>query len=105
MLTLRQVEKICETGVDITFSRKRVTRDLMGEYDPGTLEAVIYLANNPSEFERDITLLHEMIHARDDMKAARLLNGRCDDVEQEAKETYQKRPYVLQYIKEFYGIK
>ncbi len=51
-----------------------------------------------------MTLLHELIHARDDRKG--LPNNRtCSPrVEREAEATFQRRPGVLALVKELYGI-
>ena len=98
--------------MDISFKRKQHPAGFKGEYDPGSLEVIVYLPQIESRSDKDITILHEFVHARDDVKAARqdkLRRGADneleDAVEKEAVETYQKRAYVLEFIKQLYRIR
>ena len=104
MLTKNNVIQLYNDGLVIRRRRKEHPRQLKGEYDPVGFEVNIYTKHLLSEHDRDMTLLHELIHARDDRKG--LPNNRtCSPhVEREAEATYQKRPGVLALIKELYGI-
>lgn len=109
MLTLKQIRELYQANLKIKFKKKHPQR-LKGEYDPGTLEAIVYIPNAESKEDRDITILHELIHARDDIKGLRTQYEKYkkkieDQVEKEAVETYKNRPYVLQFIKQLYDIK
>ena len=103
MLTLNQIIDIYRKGVEIKFKRKSKDNRIKGEYDPSTLEAIIYVNNNLSNEDKDITILHELIHARDDIKGKRL--NREKGVEREAIETYKESPEILEFIKALYKIK
>jgi len=102
MLTIDQVIKIYEEGFDLLL--KGVSRSgLKGELDPGTLEINIYQSNVDSEYDRDITILHEFIHARDEILPRDPLVD-CSLVDMEAMQTYEENPHVLQYIKELFEV-
>ena len=106
MLSVEQVIKLCEEDVRIRFRRKPRSDKLKGEYDPEDNEISVYLKNIDSKEERDITILHEFIHARDIWIKNLDTTGSCSErVEREATETYKKRPEVLAFIKEMYKIK
>ena len=104
MLTKNNVIQLYADGLTVRRRRKKHPQQLKGEYDPVGFEINIYTPHLTSERDRDITLLHEFIHARDDRKG--LVNHRaCSPrVEREAEATYQRRPLVLALIKELYGI-
>lgn len=102
MLTLCQVVRVCEAGVEV----KLVSGcgvSLCGEYDPGLKEVIIYRKNIFSEDDFRVTLLHEFIHARDDVY------GWCDPsedvVEAEAERTLRERRYVCEVLLELYGLR
>ena len=104
MLTIGQVTTCYKSNVVLRCSRKPKRDKRKGDYDPSTLEAIIYLQNIESEKDRDITILHELIHARDHIKSARSLDKCEDAIENEALATYSYRPYVLRYIRQLYKI-
>jgi len=114
MLTISQITRIYSECIDIKFKNKPHPEGLKGEYDPAALEVIVYRPAVKSSEDRDITLLHEFVHARDDTKAARLTCAEDYDgkavqlmeqkTEQEAIETYEKRPYALEFIKQIYRI-
>lgn len=104
MLTIHQVNTLYRDGVDIRFKKKKGSNRLKGEYDPNSLEGIIYMKEVESLEDRDITMLHEFIHARNGARGYRYKDVE-DVVETEAKKTYERRPEVLKYIKELYGIK
>lgn len=102
MLTKNNVIQLYNDGLVIRWHRKKHPQQLKGEYDPAGFEVNIYTHHLISEHDRDMTLLHELIHARDDRKG--LPNNRtCSPrVEQEAEATFQRRPGVLALIKELF---
>ncbi len=102
MLTIDQVNRIYQEGFDIRF-KKNPFRGLKGEFDPGTSEILIYHENADSQYDRDITILHEFIHAREDVEP-RYSSGDCNRIDEEAIRTYHQRPDVLLYLKELYSI-
>ena len=102
MLTIDQVNRMYQEGYDVRFKKKSFP-GLKGEFDPGTSEILIYHENADSQYDRDITILHEFIHAREEMEA-RYSSGNCNSIDEEAMRTYQQRPDVLMYLKELYGI-
>ena len=100
MLTINQVRAIYEEGVDITLVRGPHPQRCKGTYDG---EIRIYTKSMRSKRGRHIIILHEVIHARND-----LLNFRRDGdrlAQREAIETYNKRPAVLGYIEFLWRIK
>lgn len=105
MLSKKDVMMLYYDGLEIKFRRKRHPRGLKGDHDPSASEINIYTSHITSEYERDITILHEFIHARNDHKG--FLDDAdegCEQVEEEAKETYRQRPYVIALVKELYKI-
>lgn len=104
MLTKKDVLRLYDEGLEIKFRRKRNPEKLKGDYDPASQQINIYLPHIASGQERDITILHEFIHARDDGKIVVSKNSCSAGVEREAIRTYTNRPYVLALIKELYNI-
>ena len=111
MLSIDDIIRLYYEDVSIEFLKRR-SNGIMGEWDyPRVL---IYENNLKSEEERDITLLHEFIHARDevirgiDQKIGEMDEYGCtnyEEVEKEAFETYRNAPEVLVILKELYNIK
>jgi len=104
MLTINQIVAVYESGVDVSI-RKKNNPSIKGEYDPSTLEINLFPENNASSEDFEITILHEFIHARDDVRSARNSFSPELNVENEAKETYFKKRYVLDFIKLLYRLK
>ena len=111
MLSVDEIVILFYEDVNIEFLRRR-TNKITGEWDYPRI--LIYIDNIASEYERDITLLHEFIHARDEIiKGIEKKLGEMDEygctnyneVEREAVETYHKFPEVLKFLKELYYIK
>jgi hypothetical protein len=103
MLTTNQIIKICKEGVDIIF-REKGMENLKGEYDPSSLDIILYCKNIESVFDRDLTLLHEFIHARNDIlnyHSCKEDKGEDEKIENEALMTYLKKLYVLEFIKHY----
>ena len=96
--TIPQVTRIYREGFDIRF-RKRSKSGVKGEINPGTLNIDIYLANAESERDRDITILHELVHAWEETM---LLDEQISEkkVDELAIYMYEECPWVLEYIKE-----
>lgn len=104
MLTKTNVIQLYNDGLVIRWRRKKHPQQLKGEFDPVAFEVNIYTQHLLSEHDRDITLLHEFIHARDDHKGRPNSRTCSPQVEREAEATYQRRPEVLALIKELYGL-
>ena len=106
MLTIEDIKRVCEEGITLRFKRKPAPDRRKGEFDPLTLEAKVFLPDQESREDRDITILHEFIHARDNIGGHRYYRDRKGyNVEREAANTYKYRPYVLQFIKQLYRIR
>jgi len=105
MLTIDDVIKLYKEDLRIRFVHKPHPQGLRGEYDPADEEVIIYLAHNESAFDRDMTLLHEFYHAKQDMICNRKAPEGEGLAEKEAGRTYKHRPGVLKAIKELYDIK
>lgn len=102
MLTIDQINRIYREGFDILL-KGNSHRGLKGEIDPAALEILIYLANAESEYDRDITLLHELIHAREEIDPT-YTPLECHRIDEEAIRTYEQKPHILQYVKELYEL-
>lgn len=68
MLSKNNVIQLYNDGLVIRWRRKKHPQQLKGEFDPAAFEVNIYTKHLLSEHDRDLTLLHEFIHARDDHK-------------------------------------
>ena len=102
MLSIDHVIQLCEEGVDVNVKRKPHPLGFKGEWDVSTLSIYIFKPNCNSLADRDITLIHEFIHARDDLIFD---NENPDmDTENEALKTYIQAQTV-EFIKELYSIK
>ena len=115
MLTIKQIIKLSEESLEVKL-KKKVLPELSyvkGEYDPSEKIIIVYLPNVESEEDFNLTLLHEFVHARDD-----LISGFVQEenhsvidylfelsVESEAVETYENRPEIIDLIKDLYEIK
>jgi hypothetical protein len=102
MLTKKEVTQLYRDGLEVRLRRKRHPEKLKGDYDPSRFEISIFPTDLVSEFEFGITLLHEFIHARDDRNG--VLDKNDEKVETEARETNDKRPHILEFIKDLYRI-
>lgn len=104
MLTLKQIIKLYQEGVEIKFIKKPHPDCLKGEFDPSNLEILVYLSHADSKTDKDLTILHELVHARNNQKNNFAIDSETY-VEQEAVMTYYKRGYILDFIKVLYAIK
>ena len=102
MLTRKEVTQLYRDGLEVRLRRKRHPQKLKGDYDPSRFEISVFLADLASEFEFGITLLHEFIHARDERRG--VLDKNDETVEAEARKTSDKRPHILEFIKDLYHI-
>jgi hypothetical protein len=102
MLTKKEVIQLYQDGLEVKLRRKRHPEKLKGDYDPSQFEISIFLPELVSEFEFGVTLLHEFIHARDERKD--VLDKNDEKVEVEARATNEKRPHILEFIKDLYHI-
>lgn len=103
MLTLRQIVKACEEGIEVKFRRKSHPLGWKGEYDPENKLVSVYKPAIESKEDLELTLLHEFVHARDDVKGGR--EGNETETELEAIDTYHKNYSVLEFIKGVYNLK
>ena len=106
MLSKADVFRLYDAGLDIKVSYRRPD-NLWGLYDPSDTLATIFI-NNISKF-KDIeeTVLHEMIHARDDL----FRDGACKEsweeerVNREARQTRaNNRERIMRPIYDLYYI-
>ena len=102
MLNKKEVTQLYRDGLEVRLRRKRHPENLKGDYDPSRFEISIFLTDLASELEFNITLLHEFIHARDERKG--VLFKKDKTVEAEARKTNDKRPQILEFIKDLYHI-
>mgnify|MGYP001577747382 CR=1 FL=1 len=107
MLTKKDISRIYNKGVSLRFRRKFTSE--RGDYDPSNLEINIYLySHNSSQGDMDITILHEFIHARDDVLVKSFREKNLSEkeleerVEDEAIQTYEKNPGIIKFIREVY---
>jgi len=103
MLTIDQVNEIYQEGFDLRLKRTPHP-GFKGEIDPSTYEIIIYQSNTESQYDKDITILHEFLHARDELNAS-LEAADCSLIDREAEYIYNNHPYVLAYIKDLYNIR
>ncbi len=66
MLTEKDILRLYREGVVVCLRRKRHSKRIWGDYNPETLEANAYLPDIPSKQDLYETIVHELIHARDD---------------------------------------
>ncbi|MBU2589506.1 MAG: hypothetical protein KKF52_03320 [Nanoarchaeota archaeon] len=116
MLTIEEVVELYEKeGLVIIFkqiNKKFGPKTLAGEYNTENNlnnstkppEIIIYQKMIENQKDLEITLLHEFIHARNDL-ILELDKENDTEVEKEAVETYKKSPEVIEFIKDFYCLK
>ncbi len=103
MLTLNQIIKLYEEGIEIKFSKDRKEKYLKGYYE--FPEITIYNNNMESREDMYITILHELIHARNQQKNKdKGAINREKQVEKEALKTYSKKPYLIEFIRNIYNL-
>lgn len=102
MLTVNYIVNIYLAHVDVIFL-KRCARGIKSEWDPAIFTIFMYKNNLESKEDRDINLLYEFIHARDEIirGIGQPIDGRdeynCtnyEKVERKAHETYDNAPLV-----------
>jgi len=92
MLNRNDITSLYQDGPAVKLRRKAHPKNLKGDMD------IV------SEYELGITLLHEFIHARDDRKGRQDTEDDCVRVEQEARQTFDRRPHLLDIIRDLYNI-
>ena len=120
MLTIEQIIKIHDSGVTVNFSDE--TSEMKGCYDPSTTKITIFSNSLNSEKDYHITLLHEFIHAKDDLfydnkeindhlsgvVSNNPYNGNKSfyerDTEKESLTVYNNMSYILAFIKKIYEL-
>ena len=118
MLTIDHIAKISEGGVNVFFKETQNKFGYKGLYEPLSRKIIIYNQTISSPYDLNITLLHEFVHARDDILYSHIFftnsQGRLSDIsdpleyeeatEKEALSTYKNNPDVLYFIKNLYKI-
>ena len=105
MLTKKQVMKIADSEWDIILKRGYHPLRYQGWHLPDLNESRIYLPKHKDKDDLAITIIHELIHARnDERKAARVRKTKDNEIEEEAKETYKRNPKLFDFIKELYQL-
>ena len=105
MLGISDIMYAASEGLSVCISRRNPL-GIKGEYDSSYPRITLYPANNDSSKDLGVTVLHEFIHhKRDDAKSNRSSGSDECSVEAEALAVYEKRPYLLQFIKELYNLK
>ena len=118
MLTINHIDKVLRKGVELSLENTANPLGYKGVYEPGLQKITIYNKAISSLYDFDITLLHEFVHARDDILYSYIFftdkQGRVSDIsdvieyeqatELEAILTYDHNSDALNYIKEFYKI-
>lgn len=85
MLSKNNVIQLYNDGLVIRWRRKKHPQQLKGEFDPAAFEVNVYTRHLlSSEHDRDLTLLHGFIHARDDRKELPNIRTCSPQVEREA---------------------
>jgi len=97
MLTINNILKLYDEGVDIVITNK--LSNIAGEWDISNLCVWLYKRNIKSKRERDITLVHELGHAKEDLICYKGLDE--VQIEEEAVQTYLKKPYVIEFLMDF----
>ena len=107
MLTIENVNKIYREGYDLRFEAKPPPEEkgCLGITDPALLDIIIYTDNHKTIRERDITILHEFIHAAEEVGSKRSPDEcNCTETDEQAIEIMEKHPEILQHIKNLYYI-
>jgi hypothetical protein len=104
MLTIDHIVELYQHGVDIHFKEKPHESGRKGAWIEGLWKVLVYVPSATSTEDLYETVLHEFIHARND-----LLTPECDDserkVELEGKDTYKHNPELIIFIKDLYCYK
>lgn len=102
MLTRKHILRVYHENVVIAFKRGRHPQGFKGLYLPEIPEIRIYNPSINSIDDRNQTLLHELIHARDDSyfssRFASQYNRTNDEIEKEASTTYSDNPEIINFI-------
>ena len=103
MLTTNQIVRCYREGVDIKLKTKSFGR-LHGEFDPSSLEVILYLSRIMSKDEMKKVVLHEFVHARNFIVGNDMTHYDSEEnVENEAIMTYLRREYIFDFIQQLYS--
>lgn len=120
MLTIDDIILSYKEGVEIILNNEPQMYGLKGEYDSGEMKAIAYLNNNINKKDLCCTIFHELIHARDfilNKPECEFYNPQRNAVQQqgldlyeefvenEAIETYNKQPELINFIEEIFILK
>jgi hypothetical protein len=87
-------------GVRIVYRRKPDPEGNLGDYDTDTFEVNIYSKSISTKEEKELTILHELYHAKNHLIHCRKGRRGEEKAEREALKTYLKRPQVLKTAKD-----
>ena len=109
MLNINEIIKT-QQRLDIFLKKDLDLEGFKGLYNPDKQKITIFYSNIQDKKDMDLTLLHEFIHARDDICYSKIyyIKDIIDyetSTENEAIETYQEKPHILKLIKDLYNIK
>ncbi|MBU1201175.1 MAG: mitochondrial inner membrane protease ATP23 [Nanoarchaeota archaeon] len=102
MLKIMDVIWMYEEGMTAKVISRLKNPDQKGEYRPDKDEIVIAADNIKSEDDFNITLVHELIHARNDLLYSK--KELENEVEKEALKTYNLNPGVALFARQIYKI-
>lgn len=103
MLTMQQILKLYEKGVDIVFKEEPDIPKQKGEWDTFSLEVVVFLSTTRSKRDRLLTILHELRHAAEDLLGFKRLSDR--QIERLVEKTYDTSPQLVQFVRQLYSSK
>jgi len=109
MLKVKEIIKL-QKGLELLLKKEISLRKFKGLYEPDKKRIIIFYSNINNKKDLDLTLLHEFVHARDDICYSNIyyINDIGDyekSTEKEAIKTYNKKPHILKLIKDIYDIK
>lgn len=107
MLTIEDLVEIAEKNVSLNLDEVISPDGFKGLYDPSNKTISIYLSNLESEFDKNITLLHEFIHARDDVLTSNIYYIRGIEeyeimTEKEALRTFESNHLIIPFLRRLY---
>jgi len=120
MLTEKQLRRLHKAGVQVVIGKRSPVKSWVGvtevtESDPRKVRVRIFPHKSCNDACSKMTLLHELIHARDALKTtlvfaedgvcARNLAAQEEDTDREAALTYGRNPKIFDVIEELWGIK
>lgn len=100
MLTIENIVELYQSGVNLEFKNGRHPDGIKGVWCLAELEARVYLPAIESEDDKNITIIHELLHARDHIILD--VSGIDSEIEAEAVLTYEQNPEIIEFLKDIY---